>query len=410
MYDQITEEIRMVGESLLGFIDSEVIPLERENNHLLCTERNIYDDRGFFSQPVQELRKQVRLKSAEAGFYTMLGAESLGGGGLGVSAAVYFHELIASSFGPGRVLIQYVVIPSMFTNGLSPVLDFMSPIAREKYLPGIRSGEKTTCFALSEPDAGSDVYGIKTSAVCKGDEWVISGSKQWITNSPYADYAMVFAVTDKDKVSRRAGGITAFLVDTKSVGFEVTSVTPVMGHLGGDQGIISLNEVRVPEENRLGEIDQGLVVAMQGINAGRLGVAGSCIGFAHWGLRLAVDYATTRKTFGKPIAEHQAIQIHLADAAMDLFAAKSIVMNCAARLDAGLDGRAEIAIAKSYATEMLHRTIDHSMQVLGGMGMTNEIGLEMLYRDARAMRVYDGTSEIQRRTIATELLKGKLVF
>jgi acyl-CoA dehydrogenase len=394
----------------LSFINSEVIPLEKENQRLLASERHIYDERGFYVPQIVELRKKIRLKSAEAGFYTMLGAESLGGGGLGVHAAVYLHELLAGSFGPGRILIQYVVIPSMFTNGLSPVLEHMNPMTRENYLPAIRSGEKTTCFALSEPDAGSDVYGIKTTAVRDGNEWVISGSKQWITNSPYADYAMVFAVTDKEKVMKRTGGITAFFVDTKTDGFKVTSVTPVMGHLGGDQGIIALNEVRVPDENRLGEIDQGLVVAMHGINAGRLGVAGSCIGFAQWGLNIAVEYAKTRKTFGRPIAQHQAIQTHLADAAMDLFAAKSVVMNCAARLDAGLDGRAEIAITKAYATEMLHRTIDHSMQVLGGMGMTNEMGLEMLYRDARAMRVYDGTAEIQRRTIAMELLNGTLVF
>jgi acyl-CoA dehydrogenase len=217
-------------------------------------------------------------------------------------------------------------------------------------------------------------------------------------------------VTDREKVAKRKGGITAFFVDTRSAGFQVMAVTPVMGHLGGDQGIIALDGVRVADDHRLGETDQGLNVAMHGINAGRLGVAGSCVGYAQWGLRLATEYAKTRRTFGKPIAEHQAIQFHLAEAAMDLFAAKSVVMNCAARLDGGHDARAEIAIAKAYATEMLHRTIDHCMQVHGAMGMTNEVGLEMLYRDARAMRVYDGTAEIQRRTIALELLNDALRF
>jgi len=410
MHEQVSEEIRMVGDSLLGFINSEVVPLERENARLLSSERTIYDERGFLVPEVLELRKRVRLKSAEAGFYTMLGAESLGGGGLGATSAAYLHELLARTVGPGRILIHYVVIPSMFTNGLSPVLEYLDPRIRGDYLPFLQRGEKTTCFALSEPDAGSDVYGIRTTAVCDGDSWILSGSKQWISNSPYADYAMVFAVTDRDKVAKRKGGITAFFVDTKSAGFQVTSVTPVMGHLGGDQGVIALDGVRVADDHRLGEIDQGLNVAMHGINAGRLGVAGSCVGYAQWGLRLATEYAKTRRTFGKPIAEHQAIQFHLAEAAMDLFAAKSVVMNCAARLDGGQDCRAEIAIAKAYATEMLHRTIDHCMQVHGGMGMTNEVGLEMLYRDARAMRVYDGTAEIQRRTIALELLNNALVF
>ena len=410
MYEQISEELRMVGDSLLSFIASEVVPLERENAKLLASERTIYDERGFLAPQIRELRGQIRRKSAEAGFYTMLGSASLGGGGLGATAAVYLHELLARTVGPGRILIHYIVIPSMFTNGLSPVLEYLDPGIRNEYVPLLQRGEKTTCFALSEPDAGSDVYGIKTTAVRDGDSWVLSGSKQWISNAAHADYAMVFAVTDREKVSRRKGGITAFFVDTKSEGFSVTSVIPVMGHLGGEQGIIALDSVRVPDNQRLGEIDQGLIVAMHGINAGRLGVAGSCLGYAQWGLKLATEYAKARRTFGKSIAEHQAIQIHLAEAAMDLFAAKSLVMNCAARLDKGCEGRAEIAIAKAYATEMLSRVIDHSMQVHGGMGMTNEVGLEMLYRDARAMRVYDGTSEIQRRTIALELLNDSLVF
>jgi acyl-CoA dehydrogenase len=410
MHEQVSEEIRIVGDSLLGFINAEVVPLERENARLLSSERTIYDERGFLVPEILELRKRVRLKSAEAGFYTMLGAESLGGGGLSATAAVYLHELLARKVGPGRILIHYVVIPSMFTNGLSPVLEYLNPSIRGDYLPFLQRGEKTTCFALSEPDAGSDVYGIKTTAVRDGDSWLLTGSKQWISNSPYADYAMVFAVTDREKVAKRKGGITAFFVDTRSAGFQVMAVTPVMGHLGGDQGIIALDGVRVADDHRLGETDQGLNVAMHGINAGRLGVAGSCVGYAQWGLRLATEYAKTRRTFGKPIAEHQAIQFHLAEAAMDLFAAKSVVMNCAARLDGGHDARAEIAIAKAYATEMLHRTIDHCMQVHGAMGMTNEVGLEMLYRDARAMRVYDGTAEIQRRTIALELLNDALRF
>jgi acyl-CoA dehydrogenase len=410
MHEQVSEEIRIVGDSLLGFINAEVVPLERENARLLSSERTIYDERGFLVPEILELRKRVRLKSAEAGFYTMLGAESLGGGGLSATAAVYLHELLARKVGPGRILIHYVVIPSMFTNGLSPVLEYLNPSIRGDYLPFLQRGEKTTCFALSEPDAGSDVYGIKTTAVRDGDSWLLTGSKQWISNSPYADYAMVFAVTDREKVAKRKGGITAFFVDTRSAGFQVMAVTPVMGHLGGDQGIIALDGVRVADDHRLGETDQGLNVAMHGINAGRLGVAGSCVGYAQWGLRLATEYAKTRRTFGKPIAEHQAIQFHLAEAAMDLFAAKSVVMNCAARLDGGHDARAEIAIAKAYATEMLHRTIDHCMQFHGAMGMTNEVGLEMLYRDARAMRVYDGTAEIQRRTIALELLNDALRF
>lgn len=407
---EIADEVKLVGDSLRRFIDTEVLPLEREHGPLLTDERKLYDESGRYVPEVLALRAIVRRKSAAAQFYTMLGAEELGGGGLGPVAAVHLQETVARVYGPGRVLIHHVVIPSPFTNALSPVMRFLGPAAREEILPRLASGECTSCFALSEPDAGSDVFAIKTRARRDGDGWVISGSKQWITNSPYADYAVVFAVTDPDRAAARKGGITGFLVDTRSPGFEVTSVLKLMGHIGGDTGIIALNEVRVPDSRRLGEVDQGLNVAMHGINNGRLGVAASCLGFAQWGLALATEYARQRRTFGKVIAEHQAIQIHLAEAAMDIFVAKSAVMNCAWRIEQGSPARAEIAIVKAYATEMLSRVIDRCMQVHGGMGMTNEVGLQAIYRFARLMRVYDGTAEIQRRTIALELLDDALVF
>jgi acyl-CoA dehydrogenase len=291
---------------------------------------------------------------------------------------------------------------------LSPVLTFLRPEARDRVLPDIANGEKTLCFALSEPNAGSDVLAMKTTAKQDGDHWVINGNKQWITNSPYADYAIVFAVTNPEKAAARRGGITGFLVDVNTTGFEVTSVIPLMGHLGGDTGIIALDNVRVPDAFRLGPVDEGLTVAMHGINFGRLGMASTCVGLAQWGLALATEYARNRRTFGKPIAEHQAIQTHLAEVAMDIFAAKSIVMNCARRVDLAMPARAEIAIAKAYATEMLSRVMDRCIQVHGAMGLTNEVRLEAGYRFARVMRIPDGTGEIQRRTIAQELLKDRL--
>lgn len=153
-----------------------------------------------------------------------------------------------------------------------------------------------------------------------------------------------------------------------------------------------------------------MTVAMTGVNAGRIGLAASCVGYAQWALALTVDYCKTRRTFGRPICEHQAVQIHLADAAMDIFTARSTVLNCAWRLSEGAEARAEIAIAKAYCTEMLGRVVDRCMQVHGGMGMTNDVGLEALYRWARPMRIYDGTAEIQRRTIAMELINDSLRF
>ena len=405
----ISEDVRMVGDGLLKFVDQVVVPLEEQNRDIFSNERNVFDADGRYVPRVLELRRFVRVKAAEAGYYTMLGAEELGGGGLGALAAVWLQMLLARTYGPARHLIYHVVVPSPFTNGLSPVLQFLSQELRERVLPAIAAGEKTLCFALSEPDAGSDATAIRTRAVRDGDDWVISGTKQWITNSPYADYAVVFARTG-DGQSGKDGAISAFFVDTSTPGFDVTSVIPLMGALGGDTGIISLDRVRVPATHCMGEIGQGLKVAMRGINAGRLGMAATCVGYAEWALEKAVDYAKTRRTFGKAIADHQAVQIHLADTAMDIFAAKNIVMTCAAKVDDGLPARGEVAMAKCYATEMLSRAMDRCIQVHGAMGLTNELRLEAGYRFARTMRIPDGTAEIQRRTIATELLKGELVL
>jgi acyl-CoA dehydrogenase len=405
----IPEDVRMVGDGLLRFVEQEVEPLERANADLLSNHRMTYGEDGRYAPRLLELRRQVRMKSAAAGYYTMLGDEALGGGGLGAVAGVYLQQLLARACGPARHLINHVVMPSPFTNGLSPVLTFASEALKAEILPAIASGEKTLCFALSEPDAGSDVQAIRTRARRDGDDWVLDGAKQWITNSPYADYAVVFAAADPTAEDRRSRKITAFLVETRAPGFEVTGVIPLMGEAGGDTGMISLNGVRVPDARRLGEVGKGLSVAMHGINNGRLGMAATCIGFAEWGLALATDYAKTRRTFGKPIGEHQAIQFLLADSAMDVFAAKNMLMNCAWRLDEDRPSRGEIAMVKCFATEALFRVMDRCIQVHGAMGLTNELRLEAGFRFARIMRIPDGTAEIQRRTIAAELLKGGLI-
>ncbi|MBX3529400.1 MAG: acyl-CoA dehydrogenase family protein [Rhizobiaceae bacterium] len=404
----IPADVSAICAGLTDFVDRVVVPLERANAALISNDRMIYRADGRYAPELLDLRRRVRLLSAEAGYYTMLGSEDLGGGGLRPVAAAWVQLELARRYGPARNLIHHVVVPSPFTNGLSPVLRKLQPALRERCLPGIASGDRTLCFALSEPDAGSDPQAMRTRAVRDGDDWVIDGSKQWITNSPYADYAVVFAVTDPERAQARKGGITAFFVDTSSPGFEVTSVIPLMGHGGGDTGIIALSGLRVPDANRIGEEGEGLTVAMEGINAGRLGMSATCVGYAEWALAAATDYARSRRTFGKPIAEHQAIQIHLADTAMDVFAAKSMLVSCAARLEAGLPSRGEVAMVKCYATEMLSRAMDRTIQVHGAMGLTNELRLEAGYRFARMMRIPDGTAEIQRRTVAGELLRGAL--
>lgn len=398
------------GDALIRFIDREVEPLEQQHQGLLSSERTVYTEDGRYAPELTELRRRVRMLSAEAGFYTALSDESLGGSGLGAQAAVYIQERLNAHVGPSRHLIQTVVLPSPFTNGLSPVLKHLDPAVLALYHEQIANGDKTLCFGLSEPDAGSDVFAMRTRAVRDGDDWLITGTKQWITNAPYADYAMIFAVTDEEQARAGRGGITGFFVPTQTTGFSVPSTIPVMGHLGADIGIVSLDQVRVPDNHRLGPVDRGLSVALDGVNAGRLSMAASCLGLARWALDQALDYAKVRKTFGKPIAEHQSVQNMLAECAMDIYACKTMIQHCAWLVDQNQQATKEVSIVKASATEMLCRVMDRCMQVHGGMGLTNELRLEEGFRFARIMRIPDGTSEIQRRTIARRLLGGDTAF
>lgn len=404
---EIDPDTVSIAEAVVRFIEREVLPLEERHRDLLASERTLFEPSGRYVPEVLALRKQVRMRSAELGYYNLFGDERLGGGGQGALTMAHVQEAINQRFGPGHPLIQTVVVSSPFTNGLSPVLRHLDPQVFSRYRDGIVSAEKSLCFALSEPDAGSDVFGMKTRAVRDGDDWVITGGKQWITNSPYADYAMVFAVTDPEAAAQHKGGVTGFFVDTRTPGFSVPRLINTVGHLGGDTGVVVLDGVRVSDDHRLGAVGRGLAVAMDGVNAGRMGMAATCLGLARWALNQAVEYAKVRKTSGVPIAEHQAIQFMLADSAMDIYAAKSMIQNCAWRIDQGQSATAQVSMVKAFSTEMLGRVMDRSIQVHGAMGLTNELRIEEGYRFARVMRIPDGTAEIQRRTIARQLLSGR---
>ncbi|MDZ4282004.1 MAG: acyl-CoA dehydrogenase, partial [Hydrogenophaga sp.] len=352
-----------IAEAVLRFVEREVLPLQQRHHNLLGSERSLFDASGRYVPDALALRQQVRMRSAELGFYTLFGDEKLGGGGQGAQVMAHVQESLNHRVGPAQPLVQTVVLPSPFTNGLSPVLRHLKPDIFAQYRDGIASGDKTLCFGLSEPDAGSDVFGMQTRAVRNGDEWVLTGTKQWITNSPYADYAMVFALTDPEAAARHKGGVTGFFVDARASGFSVPRIINTMGHLGGDTGVIVLDGVRVRDDHRLGDVGRGLAVAMDGVNAGRMGMAASCLGLARWALDQAVDYAKVRKTFGVPIAEHQAIQLMLADSAMDIYAAKTMIQNCAWRLDSGRAVTAQVSMVKAFSTEMLGRVMDRSIQI-----------------------------------------------
>lgn len=406
----IDDELRAIVDSLLEFIDGEVVPLEQQNKHILQSERYIYDESGRWSEPVLALRRQVRMRSAELGFYTLFGSPSLGGAGLGATALMTIFEAMYRRYGPRRILIDDVVFPSLFTNGLSPVLEFLPDHLRERYLPSIASGEKTLCFALTEPDAGSDVWNLQTRAVRDGDSWIINGSKQFITNGPYADYCMLFAVTDPELKAQRKGGITGFFVDMSLPGVNRQTVLPVMGHLGGDLAILHFEDVHVPGDHVLGEVNQGFKVAFKGIDTGRVAMASKCLGLSQWALDQAVEYAKIRKTFGRPIGEHGQVEAMLADCAIEIYALKNMLRHVTWLMDNGGLPIKEISMVKAFGTEMCNRIFDRCMQIHGGMGITNDLRLHEGYRWARSMRIPDGTTEIQRRTIARRLLRGDTEF
>ncbi len=400
----IPKDVEPVLAALDRFVRQEVLPLEEANRALLRNPRRLFREDGRFIPEFLDLRKKVRMLAAEAGFYAMFLPEEMGGAGLGPVAAFCAFELLGT-YGPHPLFGEFI---ATFPRGPSLMMKGLKEEARKTHLPPMLSGERTCCFAFSEAEAGSDAWNMKTAAELRGGKWVVNGQKMWITNAPYAEYSLLFAVTNRALQKQRKGGITAFFVETSRPGFKVDAVVPVMGELGGDVGIVTLEDLEVPEENVVGEVDRGFGVGLQGIGIGRMKMGGNCVGLARWALERSVEYAKQRVTFGKPIAERQAIQWMLADSAVDIATAKHLALNAAWRLERGEPATKQVSMVKLYATEMLFRVMDRAIQVHGGMGLANETGLEEAFRSARVRRIPDGSSEIQRGNIARALLKGDL--
>ncbi len=409
-----------IVDGLCAFVDAEVIPLEEKYREVLADERKLFGDDGRLVDEIAEARQSIRRKSAENGFYTMLAPEEIGGGGLPTVPAMLILEGLYRRYGPGRLLIgwsnAFLTSPliASFVDGPSHMFVSAGEAVRQEVLPSLMTGEKMVCFALTEPDAGSDVWGLKCRARRDGDEWVINGTKQWITNSPYADHAAIFAVTDADMVAQHKGGITCFLVDASSQGYDRDNILPIMGHVSSDCGMITLDDVRVPNERVMGEVNQGFQIGMMGISEGRLSLSSGCVGMAEWALDRCLEYVKERKTFGATLSEHQAIQFMLADSAIDIFTAKQTVGRTAQLIDdvpnTGRIPVKEISIAKAYAVESSGHVLDRAIQIHGGMGLSSEMPFHEGYRICRTLRIPDGTSEIQRRTIARQLLRGDTIF
>jgi acyl-CoA dehydrogenase len=261
---------------------------------------------------------------------------------------------------------------------------------------------------MSEPDAGSDAWRMSTRARRDGDGWVINGTKQWISNSPYADYVFLFAVTDPELLRQRKGGVSCFFVPMTAEGAAVDSVIRLFGDVGGNEAILSFRDVRVPDSALVGELDNGFKLAMGGVGIGRTYNAARSVGLARWALEQAAEYAKVRVTFGRPIADYQGVSFQLADSAIDVHAGWLMALDLGERLDRGERAVREMAMAKAFCVEACYRVYERAMQICGGMGLTNELGLYKGWHQARRLKLADGSSEILRRTIAKQVLAGDL--
>ncbi|MBB6450870.1 acyl-CoA dehydrogenase [Geomicrobium halophilum] len=383
MHLRLSEEQKMVQSTIRKFVEKELIPLE---NDVLRNERE-----GKPSLSVEK-SNELQQKAKEAGFWGINTPEEYGGADLGQMMLAIVMMEISKTF-----------VPFSFGGSADNILYYANEEQKKKYLLPTISGEKKSCFAMTEPGAGSDTRNIKMTATKDGDEWVLNGEKTFITGGNEADFVMVIAITDKE--THQAGGregVTCFIVD-RSMGWTSEYI-----HTMGEWGPASLifDQVRVPEENILGELHRGYDLGLEWIGFARWIVGARAVGAAERLLSMAVDYAKERETFGKPIAERQAIQWQIADSAVELEAAKWLVLNAAFSLDNGEDNRHLASMAKLYGATKGNDIIDRVLQIHGGMGYTKELPIERWYREARLWRIYDGTDEIQRLIISRNLLKG----
>ncbi|UQX87510.1 acyl-CoA dehydrogenase family protein [Jatrophihabitans telluris] len=362
------------------FVQREIMPLEplalrRERNH----------QPGLTSEEMAELRHKAR----QSGFWGVQTPEEYGGMALSAVMTALIEAELGRSF-----------IPFRFGGYADNILFHANDEQKAEYLLPTIEGDRVSCFAVTEPGAGSDATAIRTTARRDGSDWIINGEKTFITGGNEADFTMVFAITDADKGVN--GGVTCFLAD-RDMGWK-SEYIDTMGEWG--PAALIFDEVRVPERNVLGEVGQGFALAMQWIGRGRYLLPARAIGACERLIEMAMEHARNRVTFGEPIAERQAIQWMVADSATELEALRWLVLSAAWQVDQGLDSRQAQSMAKLYGGVRANEIVDRMLQIHGGMGYTRELPIERWYRELRLLRIYEGTDEIQRRTISRNLLKG----
>ncbi len=361
------------------------------NERLIPLEQQVSD--------TDTVPESLKAEMAELGLFGISVPEEYGGIGLTMEEEVRLGRIL----GRAAPAFRSVFGTNVGIGSQGIVIDGTEE-QKQKYLPKIASGETVTSFALTEPEAGSDAAGLKTLAIRDGDEYVLNGTKRFITNAPYAHVLTVMARTNPE--IKGAGGISAFIVERGSNGLSFGKPEKKMGQQGAHVCDVIFEDCRVPAENLIGGVEgQGFKTAMKTLDRGRLHLAGVCVGFAERAMDTALAYACERKQFGQPIADFQLVQAMLADSKTEIFAAECMTIEAARRRDEGQNVATEAACCKMFASEMAGRVVDRAVQIFGGSGYIADYGVERMYRDARLFRLYEGTTQIQQIVIARNMIR-----
>lgn len=379
----LSDEQAMIVATVRAFVEREIYPFER-----------LVEQTG---EVPPEVAAAIKAKTIELGFYACNFPQSVGGAGL----SHLEFALVERELGRGSMALNH------FFGRPQNILMACTGEQIERYLlPAVR-GERMDALAMTEPEAGSDIRGMKTSARRVGGDWVVNGTKHFISGADHADFVIVFVATGEEATAAgpKKKKLTAFLVDRGTPGFTIRNGYRSVSHHGYKNMILDFDNCRLPDAQVLGEVDGGFAVMNEWLYATRITVATMAVGRARRVFDIMLAYAAARKQFGQPIGRFQGVGFQLADSITEIDAADHLTLAAAWRLDQGLPANREIASAKLYATEMLARVTDRAIQVHGGMGLMDDLPLERFWRDARVERIWDGTSEIQRHIIARDLLR-----
>ncbi len=382
MHFGLSQEQEMIVETVRSFVENEIYPHEE-----------IVESTG---EVPEEIAQAIKQKTIDLGFYACNFPQEVGGAGL----SHLEFALVERELGRGSMALNH------FFGRPQNILMACNGDQRERYLlPAVR-GERMDALAMTEPSAGSDVRGMKCAAERKGGDWVVNGTKHFISGADHADFIIVFIATGIDETRKGPKKrITAFLVDRDTPGFVIRDGYKSVSHRGYKNMILEFDDCRLPDAQVLGEVDGGFAVMNDWLYATRITVATMSVGRARRCFEYALNHISQREQFGQKIGKFQGVSFQVADMITEIDAADWLTLSSAWRLDQGLSANREIASAKLYASEMLARITDTTLQIFGGMGLMDDLPIERFWRDARVERIWDGTSEIQRHIISRDLLR-----